>query len=86
MVGDEHHGDALLPVQLMNGGKHLLPPDGVQHGGGLVQHDALRLHGDDAGDGDPLLLTAGQQMGRMGHKGGHIHGGQGIVHPAADLL
>ena len=51
-----------------------------------VQYDALRLHGDDAGDGDPLLLAAGQQMGRMGHKGGHIHGGQGVIHPAADLL
>ena len=55
----------LLPVQLVNGGQHLLPADGVQHGGGLVQHDALRLHGDDAGDGDPLLLTAGEQMGRV---------------------
>ena len=25
-------------------------------------------------------------MGRVGNKGRHIHGGQGIVHPAADLL
>ncbi len=61
-------------------------PDGVQHGGGLVQHDALRLHGDDAGNGDALLLAAGEQMGRVGDKLAHTHGGQGIVHPAADLL
>ena len=86
MVGDEHHGDALLPVQAMDGGEDLLPAHGVQHGGGLVQDDAVRLHGDDAGDGHPLLLSAGKEVRRVADELPHAHIPEGIIHPAADLL
>ena len=86
MVGDEHHGDAPLPVQRPDGGEHLTPSGGVQHGGGLVQHHALRRHGDHAGDGHPLLLSAGEQMGRVAGKFRHTHRRQRVVHTAADLL
>ena len=65
VVGDEHNRHALLPVEPVDGGQHLPPPDGVQHGGGLVQHDALRLHGQHARDGDALLLSAGEQVRRV---------------------
>ena len=47
VVGDEHHGDALLPVQALDGRQHLAAgPTGSSMAVGLVQHDALRLHGD----------------------------------------
>ena len=32
---------------------------------GLVKDDDLRLHGDDAGNGDAALLSAGQVKGRL---------------------
>ena len=60
--------------------------DGVQHGGGLVQDDAPGLHGDDPGDGDALLLSAGEEVGGVLPELVHAHRLQGVVHPAADLL
>ena len=86
MVGDEHHGDAPFPIQCTDGGEHLAPSGGVQHGSSLVQHDALRGHGDDTGDGHPLLLAAGQQMGRVAGEFRHAHRRQGVIHPLADLI
>ena len=85
VVGDEHHGDALLPVEAVDGGEDLLPAHGVQHGGGLVQDDAVRLHGDDARNGHPLLLPAGEEMGGVADELRHAHIPEGVVHPAADL-
>ena len=86
MVGDEHNGDALFPVQPDDGVQNLLTASRVQHGGWLVQNDAARLHGDDAGNGDALLLSAGEQMGRVGAVFVHSDRFQGVVHAAADLL
>ena len=85
-MGDEHNGDAPLLIETADGIQHLPAAVGIQHGGGLVQNDALRFHSDDAGDGDPLLLTARQLMRRMGAVIEHIHRPQGVVHPAADFL
>ena len=84
-MGDEHHGDPLFPVEPLNGVYDLLPPHRVQHGGGLIQHDALRAHGQHARDGHPLLLPAGQKMGGVAGVFAHAHGGQGLVHPLPDL-
>ena len=45
------------------------------------------LHGDDARNGHPLLLSAGEQMGRVLRGKSYIPTAlQGLVHPAADLL
>lgn len=60
VVGDQDHGDAFCPVQFPDRADHLGPSARVQHGRGLIQDDAFRFHGDDAGDGDTLLLSAGQ--------------------------
>ena len=86
VVGDEHHRHAPLPVQPMDGVQHLPPSVGVQHSRGLVQHDALRLHGNDAGNGHPLLLSAGEQVRRMAGKITHTHRLQRIVHPLTNFL
>ena len=86
VMGDEHHGDAQTPVQVGDDLHDLLPAPRVQHGGGLVQNDAFRPHGDDSGDGHPLLLSAGEQMGGVLPVLVHPHLLQGLVHPAANLL
>ncbi|MPN17682.1 hypothetical protein SDC9_165037 [bioreactor metagenome] len=69
----------------MGGGDHLPPARGIQHSRGLVQNDAVRLHGDDPRDGDALLLSAGEKMRRMLGKVRHAHRAQSLVHPAADF-
>ena len=85
MVGDEHHGDAHLAVKSLNGGEHLAAACGVQHGGGLVKDDALGRHGDDARNGDALLLTAREKMGCVAGEGVHAHGGESFIHAAANV-
>jgi hypothetical protein len=60
-------------------------PRRVEHGGGLVQHEAVRVHGHDARDGHALLLPAGQLVRRavaVFVDAGHLHRG---VDPGADL-
>ena len=86
MVGNKHHGNAPLPVQLVDRGQHLPAAHRVQHGGGFVQHDTLRLHGNNSGNGHALLLSAGEQVRRMAGVFLHAHSLQSIVHPLADFL
>ena len=50
--------------QLMNGAHDLAAAVGVQHGGGFIQHQAVRPHGDHACNGNALLLAAGKLIGR----------------------
>ncbi len=85
VVGDKHHGDALVPVEGLYCVQHLPAARRVQHGRGLVQHDAGRLHGDDAGNGDALLLAAGEVVGRVEGELLHAHGLQGRRHPGLDF-
>ena len=58
----------------------------VEHGRRLVQHDYLRLHGDNTGDGDALLLPAGEEMGGVLAQLIHADLRERRVHAAAYLL
>ena len=57
-VGYAEHGHA-GGGQLAHGVEHFLDHLRVERRGRLVEQHDLRLHGERAGDGDPLLLTAG---------------------------
>src|SRR5690349_10489258 len=46
--------------------QHLADEFGVERRGRLIEQHELRLHGEDAGDGDPLLLAARQALGIFG--------------------
>ena len=59
IMGNQDDGDALLLVQLPNGTNHLRSTAGVQHGGGLIQHNGFRLHSQSSCNSYPLLLSAG---------------------------
>ena len=86
VVGDGHHGDAHVLVQVVDGLHHLLPAPGVQHGGGFVQNQAVRPHGHHACNGHALLLAAGQVVGCPLPElvdAGHLHG---LIHSAAHLV
>ena len=70
-VRDHDHGAVLLDG--VDAGLDLLRGDGVQRGRGLVQEDDGRVLEEHPGDGDALLLAAGQVGGlvleplRQGH-------------------
>ncbi len=70
----------------MDGGEYLPAADGVEHGGRLVHDDAVRTHGDDARDGDALLLPAERRCGAWVRYSLHAHHFQRLVDAAPDLL
>ena len=62
LVGDHHHGHALVG-QLLHDLQDLAHHLGVQGGGGLIKEHDLGLHGQRPHDGDALLLAAGELNG-----------------------
>ena len=66
--------------------QHLLAANGVQHGGGLVQNKAIRLHGKHACNGHALLLAARKLVRRLVFIGVDACKLHGLVHPAAHLV
>ena len=40
VMGNKHHRNAFLSIQFVNRLQHFFSSIGVQHGGGLVQHNA----------------------------------------------
>ena len=63
-MGNHHNGGVLRLTVGFDIAQNFRPAYGIQAGGGLVQNQHLRLHGNDSGDGHPTLLTAGQVKGR----------------------
>ena len=59
LVGDDDHGHAGRR-EIAHHGQHLADEFGVERRGRLVEQDQLRPHGERAGDGDALLLAAGE--------------------------
>jgi hypothetical protein len=64
LVRHDDHGHA-VPGQHAHGVQNLADELGVEGRGRLIEQDELRLHGQRAGDGHALLLSAGQP-GRVG--------------------
>ena len=86
VMGDEDDGDAELFIQGTDGVHRFPPAHRVQHGGGFVQNDALGGHGDDAGNGHPLLLPAGEQVRGVLTPFIHPDHFEGSVHPFSDFF
>ena len=65
VVGDQHHRLAELRHRLPEHVQQALGALGVEGAGGLVGEDDRRLGEQRPGDGDALLLAAGQLLGRV---------------------
>ena len=76
----------LFPVQFPHGTEDFLAAFRVQHGSGFVQYDAAGPQRQRAGDSNPLLLPAGQQMRRMFPVIQHIHRPQSVFHSLLQFL
>ena len=88
VVGDDHHGHALLPAGVLKELQNLLARHIVQGARGLVAEEELGVLGQGPGNGHPLLLAA-RELGRevaqplpQAHVPQDLLGGEGIL---ADL-
>ena len=77
-VGDHQHGDAGVG-QLLHQFQNLAHHFGVEGAGGLVEQDHVRIHGKGTGNGNALLLAAGQALGVDVGLVGQAHTGQQLV-------
>ena len=85
-VGDEDNGGVFGPEIVADVAQNGFHAHRVQTGGGLVQHQNGGLHGDDAGNGDPALLAAGElEGGLFQHRVGKPHKGCGVPDPTVNL-
>ena len=85
IMGDRDDRDTGLP-QLADRFHHLTAAVRVKHGGRFVQNKAVRPHGDNARNGNALLLPAGKLVGgsiTLFIDAGQLHG---LVNAGADLL
>ena len=83
-VLDEHHGGSGLPRGVGDRPAYGLGGVGVQHRGGLVEQDQARAQREDAGQGEPLRLTAGEGVDGMVRAVGEAHGREGVAHGGPD--
>ncbi len=60
VVRDQHEGQLVVPPQVLEQADDLVPGALVKVAGRLVGEQHLGLLDQRPGDGDPLLLTAGQ--------------------------
>ena len=71
---------------ILNTGQNIVPATGVKARRRLVQHQHPGLHGDDAGNGHPALLAAGQlEGGLIQHGLRQTHEGGGGADAAVDI-
>ena len=85
IMRDHHDGHPAL-VQLMAHAHKACSAAGVEHGGSLVEHEHLGVHGQHAGDGDALFLSAGQGVRLMAFEARKPHVLKRLRHAFAQLI
>ncbi|MNP49230.1 hypothetical protein D3C76_1434030 [compost metagenome] len=65
IVGDDQHRDLFPPAHVLKQLQDLFARIVIQSACGLIAQQQLRFFGDGAGDGYPLLLSAGELGGEV---------------------
>ena len=86
VVGDEHKGNAQLPLQPLELHLHGAAQLEVQGRQGFVQQQHFRPLYHRPGNRNPLLLAARKLMRFTPGKVFQLHHGQGFFYPLADFL
>ena len=87
VVGDEHVGQALVLLQVLQQVQDLGLNGHVQSGNRLVAHDELGVHGQSPGDADTLTAAAVQLVGvSVGQPAGEAHGVHQLSHLVVPVL
>ena len=84
LVLDRQQHEPFAPHALERG-VELAPADGIEIGRGLVEEQHVRLHGEDAGDREPLFLAAGERRGIAADERRQIHERERALDPRRDL-
>ena len=85
-MGDQNDRDSFFFVQFPDSFQNFFSAVGIQHRRRFVQYDTFRAHRHHSGDRDPLLLSAGQFIGRVVAVGYHSRRLKAFVHPLPDFL
>ena len=85
-MGDVEEGDAELALEALELDLHLLSELEVESPERLVEEQDLGPVDQRAGDGDALLLAAGELGGPTVLEGGELHEGENVSHAARDLF
>ncbi len=86
VVGDENDAHSLNVGQSAEQAAHTLPSERVELRSRLVEDDVPGLHGKDAGDGDALLLAAGQGRGGTIRESSHADALERVQNATTDLV
>lgn len=84
-MGNGNHRDSPLPIEAVNHAQNVTAANWIEHGRGFVENDAVGQHGDNARDGNPLLLSAGQAVRLMAGVFLHADQRQRLVDTPANL-
>src|SRR5438094_408645 len=76
LVGNQNDADPGRTVELLKNGHELNAGSRIQRSGWLVSENELRIVDDRARDGNALLLTTGQLIGKMVLPAAHPEGGK----------
>ena len=85
-MGDEDEGDPQLLLDALELHLHVLPQPQVQGPQGFVQEQDLGPVHQGPGDGDALLLAAGEAVHLPLLEAAHAHHLQHFAHPPGDLV
>ena len=85
VVGDIDKGDAYLLLDALEFDLHILTQLEIQRTQRFVQQEYLGAVDKGTGDGNPLLLAAGEGMDRTLAVPGQVDQGQGLFHPLPQL-
>ena len=83
---DVDAGDAELALDLADLPPHVDAEFGVEVRQGFVEQQHRRLHDQRTGQGDPLLLPAGQLVGRTVFQVGQADEGEDVHHFGSDIV
>ena len=84
-MGYKNGGDPRLLLNALKLNPHILTQVCVESGERFVQQEDIGLNDDRAGEGDPLLLTAGQLSGVSVSDIGQLDKFQHIFDPLCDI-
>ena len=86
IMGNENYGNFFFFVQLNYSIHYFFSAKRVKHCGRFIQHYAFRLHSNNTGNCNTLLLTSGKLMGRMLSVLIHIYSFQSVINSFSYLL
>ena len=78
-VFGHHHRDAEVVHEAGDRREHLFGRGGIEGGGGLVEHEHLRVCGEHGADGDPLQLARGELVERAVAEVGEAEQVEGLL-------